>query len=195
MKREFSNIITDFQTHKHVSHHYYFLSFETDVRTGIIKNPIVKYWNLLTAYLGIIPYIWVYIPGSIPKDSKPKICKFRWMEKIALWLEPILELVMRLLRVLHRGIAFPFCDEWFILSFVYFGSFSIRVVLTRALCNLIPSGATVYMVCRSKERGEEALAKLQSTTSNPNIHLEVCSSRYFNFLVLRYFYVVSSVFK
>lgn len=35
------------------------------------------------------------------------------------------------------------------------------------------SGATVYMVCRSKERGEAALSKIQSTTGNPNVHLEV----------------------
>ncbi|XP_031251369.1 dehydrogenase/reductase SDR family member 12 isoform X2 [Pistacia vera] len=35
-------------------------------------------------------------------------------------------------------------------------------------------GATVYMVCRSKERGEAALSSIQSKTGNPNIHLEVC---------------------
>lgn len=29
------------------------------------------------------------------------------------------------------------------------------------------------MVCRSKERGEAALSTIQSTTGNPNIHLEV----------------------
>lgn len=39
---------------------------------------------------------------------------------------------------------------------------------------LASRGATVYMVCRSKERGEAALAKIHSTTSNPNVHLEVC---------------------
>lgn len=39
---------------------------------------------------------------------------------------------------------------------------------------LASRGATVYMVCRSKERGEAALSKIQSVTSNPNIHLEVC---------------------
>ncbi|ONK80839.1 uncharacterized protein A4U43_C01F22360 [Asparagus officinalis] len=39
---------------------------------------------------------------------------------------------------------------------------------------LASRGATVHMVCRSKERGEAALLKLQSTTNNPNIHLEVC---------------------
>lgn len=39
---------------------------------------------------------------------------------------------------------------------------------------LASRGATVYMVCRSKERGEAALSKIQSSTSNPNIHLEVC---------------------
>ncbi|XP_010915075.2 uncharacterized protein [Elaeis guineensis] len=39
---------------------------------------------------------------------------------------------------------------------------------------LASRGATVYMVCRSKERGETALSKIQSTTGNPNVHLEVC---------------------
>nr|KJB66222.1 hypothetical protein B456_010G133600 [Gossypium raimondii] len=35
-------------------------------------------------------------------------------------------------------------------------------------------GATVYMVCRNKEKGETALSKIQSSTGNPNVHLEVC---------------------
>lgn len=35
------------------------------------------------------------------------------------------------------------------------------------------SGATVYMVCRSKERGEAALSQIQSTTGNKKVHLEV----------------------
>lgn len=35
------------------------------------------------------------------------------------------------------------------------------------------SGATVYMVCRNKERGEAALSKIRSTTGNQNVHLEV----------------------
>ncbi|XP_010268604.1 PREDICTED: dehydrogenase/reductase SDR family member 12 [Nelumbo nucifera] len=35
-------------------------------------------------------------------------------------------------------------------------------------------GATVYMVCRNKDRGENALSKIQSTTGNPNVYLEVC---------------------
>ncbi|KAJ0025082.1 hypothetical protein Pint_07868 [Pistacia integerrima] len=39
---------------------------------------------------------------------------------------------------------------------------------------LASRGATVYMVCRSKERGEAALSSIQSKTGNPNIHLEVC---------------------
>nr|CAD1843060.1 unnamed protein product [Ananas comosus var. bracteatus] len=39
---------------------------------------------------------------------------------------------------------------------------------------LASRGATVYMVCRSKERGEAALSKIQSATGNPNVHLEVC---------------------
>ncbi|XP_042442276.1 dehydrogenase/reductase SDR family member 12-like [Zingiber officinale] len=39
---------------------------------------------------------------------------------------------------------------------------------------LASRGANVFMVCRSKERGEAALSKIQSTTGNPNIHLEIC---------------------
>ncbi|XP_010530130.1 PREDICTED: dehydrogenase/reductase SDR family member 12 [Tarenaya hassleriana] len=39
---------------------------------------------------------------------------------------------------------------------------------------LASQGATVYMVCRNKERGEEALSKIQSSTGNKNLHLEVC---------------------
>ncbi|XP_028799952.1 dehydrogenase/reductase SDR family member 12-like [Neltuma alba] len=39
---------------------------------------------------------------------------------------------------------------------------------------LAQRGATVYLVCRNKERGEDALSKIQSTTGNPNVHLEVC---------------------
>lgn len=39
---------------------------------------------------------------------------------------------------------------------------------------LASRGATVYMVCRSKERGEAALSKIQSTTGNQNVYLEVC---------------------
>ncbi|KAK1282154.1 hypothetical protein QJS10_CPB22g00918 [Acorus calamus] len=39
---------------------------------------------------------------------------------------------------------------------------------------LAQRGATVYLVCRSKERGEAALSKIQSTTNNPNVFLEIC---------------------
>ncbi|XWS24913.1 hypothetical protein CRYUN_Cryun27aG0025700 [Craigia yunnanensis] len=39
---------------------------------------------------------------------------------------------------------------------------------------LASRGATVYMVCRKKERGEAALSKIQSSTGNPNVHLEIC---------------------
>ncbi|KAK8597348.1 hypothetical protein V6N13_001961 [Hibiscus sabdariffa] len=39
---------------------------------------------------------------------------------------------------------------------------------------LASRGATVYMVCRNKERGETALSKIQSSTGNPNVHLEIC---------------------
>ncbi|KAJ3692041.1 hypothetical protein LUZ60_012391 [Juncus effusus] len=39
---------------------------------------------------------------------------------------------------------------------------------------LASRGANVYMVCRNKERGEAALSQIQSSTGNPNIHLEIC---------------------
>ncbi|KAL1219935.1 Short-chain dehydrogenase TIC 32 [Cardamine amara subsp. amara] len=39
---------------------------------------------------------------------------------------------------------------------------------------LASRGATVYMVCRNKERGQEALSKIQSSTGNQNVYLEVC---------------------
>ncbi|CAA2934702.1 Hypothetical predicted protein [Olea europaea subsp. europaea] len=39
---------------------------------------------------------------------------------------------------------------------------------------LASRGATVYMVCRDKERGEAAFSRIQAVTGNKNIHLEVC---------------------
>ncbi|XP_028060933.1 dehydrogenase/reductase SDR family member 12 isoform X2 [Camellia sinensis] len=39
---------------------------------------------------------------------------------------------------------------------------------------LASRGANVYMVCRNKERGEAARSKIQSTTGNQNVYLEVC---------------------
>lgn len=39
---------------------------------------------------------------------------------------------------------------------------------------LASRGATVYMVCRSVEKGEAAVSAIQAKTGNPNIHLEVC---------------------
>ncbi|XP_024009820.1 dehydrogenase/reductase SDR family member 12 isoform X1 [Eutrema salsugineum] len=39
---------------------------------------------------------------------------------------------------------------------------------------LASRGANVYMVCRNKERGQEALTKIQSSTGNQNVYLEVC---------------------
>ncbi|KAI8550688.1 hypothetical protein RHMOL_Rhmol06G0127500 [Rhododendron molle] len=39
---------------------------------------------------------------------------------------------------------------------------------------LASRGANVYMVCRSKERGEAARSKIQSITGNENVYLEVC---------------------
>ncbi|RYR06440.1 hypothetical protein Ahy_B05g073776 isoform B [Arachis hypogaea] len=35
-------------------------------------------------------------------------------------------------------------------------------------------GATVYLVCRNKERGEAALSEIQTKTGNQNVHLEIC---------------------
>lgn len=39
---------------------------------------------------------------------------------------------------------------------------------------LASRGANVYMVCRNKEKGEDARAKIESTTHNQNVYLEVC---------------------
>ncbi|KAJ4701018.1 Short-chain dehydrogenase/reductase family protein [Melia azedarach] len=39
---------------------------------------------------------------------------------------------------------------------------------------LASRGANVYMVCRSKDRGEVALSAIRSKTGNQNVHLEVC---------------------
>ncbi|EPS60360.1 hypothetical protein M569_14443 [Genlisea aurea] len=39
---------------------------------------------------------------------------------------------------------------------------------------LASRGATVYMVCRNKERGETALSEIQSATGNKNVYLELC---------------------
>ncbi|GAY39723.1 hypothetical protein CUMW_046640 [Citrus unshiu] len=39
---------------------------------------------------------------------------------------------------------------------------------------LASRGATVYMVCRSKEKGETALSAIRSKTGNENVHLELC---------------------
>ncbi|TVU08012.1 hypothetical protein EJB05_41394, partial [Eragrostis curvula] len=39
---------------------------------------------------------------------------------------------------------------------------------------LATRGATVYMLCRNKERGEAALNQIRSKTGNANVHLEIC---------------------
>ncbi|GMH00946.1 hypothetical protein Nepgr_002785 [Nepenthes gracilis] len=39
---------------------------------------------------------------------------------------------------------------------------------------LAARGASVYMVCRSKERGEAAVLKIRSMTGNQNVYLEIC---------------------
>lgn len=38
---------------------------------------------------------------------------------------------------------------------------------------IIHRGASVYLLCRSKERGEAALSKIQTKTGNKNVYLEV----------------------
>ena len=38
---------------------------------------------------------------------------------------------------------------------------------------IFASGATVYLVCRNKERGEAALSEIQTRTGNQNVYLEV----------------------
>ncbi|KAL2894457.1 Dehydrogenase/reductase SDR family member 12 [Bienertia sinuspersici] len=40
--------------------------------------------------------------------------------------------------------------------------------------DLASRGASVYLLCRSKERGEAALSRIQSITGNQNVYLEVC---------------------
>lgn len=45
------------------------------------------------------------------------------------------------------------------------------------------SGATVYMVCRNKERGEAALSKIKSATGNKNVYLEVVGFLFFAWLL------------
>ncbi|XP_061368325.1 uncharacterized protein LOC133311319 [Gastrolobium bilobum] len=39
---------------------------------------------------------------------------------------------------------------------------------------LAQRGATVYLVCRNKERGEAALSEIQTRTGNQNVYLEIC---------------------
>ncbi|CAO2834127.1 unnamed protein product [Amaranthus hypochondriacus] len=40
--------------------------------------------------------------------------------------------------------------------------------------DLASRGASVYLLCRNKERGETALSKIQTKTGNQNVYLEVC---------------------
>ena len=58
------------------------------------------------------------------------------------------------------------------------------------------------MVCRNKERGEAALAEIQSATGNQNVHLEVlfflvdsCVSKIFShgFLITPFFMIELSI--
>ncbi|KAE9617462.1 putative NADP-retinol dehydrogenase [Lupinus albus] len=39
---------------------------------------------------------------------------------------------------------------------------------------LAQRGATVYLVCRNKDRGEAALSQIQTKTGNQNVYLEIC---------------------
>ncbi|CAK9199200.1 unnamed protein product [Sphagnum troendelagicum] len=39
---------------------------------------------------------------------------------------------------------------------------------------LAARGATVYLLCRNKERGEKAVENIRTKTGNPNVSLEVC---------------------
>ncbi|KAK7315316.1 hypothetical protein VNO77_33856 [Canavalia gladiata] len=39
---------------------------------------------------------------------------------------------------------------------------------------LAKRGATVYLVCRNKEKGEAALSDIQTRTGNKNVYLEIC---------------------
>ncbi|TKY46083.1 Retinol dehydrogenase 11 [Spatholobus suberectus] len=39
---------------------------------------------------------------------------------------------------------------------------------------IFTSGATVYLVCRNKEKGEAALSDIQTKTGNQNVYLEIC---------------------
>lgn len=55
------------------------------------------------------------------------------------------------------------------------------------------SGATVYMVCRSKEKGETALSAIRSKTGNENVHLEVFFFLYFLIYSLMYLFNTASV--
>lgn len=84
-------------------------------------------------------------------------------------LELTLVLVTPLLKVLLHGKAFSVIENDFCHINVY------KVFLFFFFFSFYNSGATVYMVCRNKERGEEALSKIQNSTGNQNVYLEVCS--------------------
>ncbi|KAK2420775.1 neomenthol dehydrogenase [Trifolium repens] len=45
---------------------------------------------------------------------------------------------------------------------------------------LAQRGATVYLVCRNKERGEAALSQIQTKTGNQSVHLEVFPFPFFS---------------
>jgi dehydrogenase/reductase SDR family protein 12 len=45
------------------------------------------------------------------------------------------------------------------------------------LQELARRGATLYMVCRSEERGRQALEKVKAESGNSNVHLAVSACR------------------
>lgn len=117
--------------------------------------------------------------GSIQKNFGQKIWKWKQKGRTALSQELIRALVMQLLRVLHHGA--DSCFDFFFL--IFSSSLQIDVIIFTAKLSFIEwfelnliflcSGATVYIVCRNKERGEAALSKIQAATGNKNVFLEV----------------------
>eukprot|EP00850_Spirogloea_muscicola_P001315 SM000005S17112 [mRNA] locus=s5:232900:235923:+ [translate_table: standard] len=49
-----------------------------------------------------------------------------------------------------------------------------HVIVTGGNAGIGKAGATVYLVCRSKERGEVAVADIVAKTGNKDVHLELC---------------------
>eukprot|EP00850_Spirogloea_muscicola_P016759 SM000138S00066 [mRNA] locus=s138:283819:286819:- [translate_table: standard] len=49
-----------------------------------------------------------------------------------------------------------------------------HLIVTGGNAGIGKAGATVYLVCRSKERGEVAVADIVAKTGNKDVHLELC---------------------